>query len=270
MQQFASSATRNGSAPSPAVVTAAASPPIAHLVEEAPNRRILVVEDTSELATLIATHLREVAREVAVCADGRVALATLQKESVDLVVLDIVLPGLNGLEICRWMRASGISTPILMLTAKCSELDRIVGLEYGADDYMVKPFSMLELLARVKAIFRRVAPRGTAEAAPRAEKIRIADLLLDPAARQVLREGQPISLTEKEFDLLHLFARNPGRVYARSQILDLVWGYGSGVYEYTVTSHINRLRAKIEKDPANPTIIQTVWGIGYRLQAENG
>ncbi|MFZ5510077.1 MAG: winged helix-turn-helix domain-containing protein [Pseudomonadota bacterium] len=268
MQQFATLVAQNGFAPGPAAVAGPPSP-LAEFIDESANRRILVVEDTSELAALIATHLRQLARDVAICGDGRTALATLQREPVDLVVLDLMLPGLNGLEVCRSMRASAIATPILMLTAKSSELDRIVGLEYGADDYMVKPFSMLELLARVKAIFRRVAPRGTAEAAPRAERIQIAGLVIDPGARQVLRAGQPIGLTEKEFDLLHLFARNPGRVYARSQILDLVWGYGSSVYEYTVTSHINRLRAKIEKDPANPTIIQTVWGVGYRLQADS-
>lgn len=227
------------------------------------DRRILVVDDTSEVALLVAHHLREIVRSVAICGDGRSALETLKREPIDLIVLDLMLPEISGLEVCAALRASGTSPLILMLTAKYTELDRIVGLEFGADDYMVKPFSVLELVARVKALFRRL---DRANAAPAHEgRIAVAGLSIDPVARQVFRSGVEIALTEKEFDLLYLFASKPGRVFSRSQLLDLVWGCGNGIFEYTVTSHISRLRSKIEPDPANPRIIQTAWGVGYRL-----
>jgi len=227
------------------------------------DRSILVVEDASELALLVADQLREIVTNVAICGDGRSALEMLKREPIDLIVLDLMLPGLGGLEVCSVLRASGTPPLILMLTAKSTELDRIVGLEFGADDYMVKPFSMLELVARVKALFRRL---DRVSAAPPLERhISVAGLSIDPVARQVFRSGAEISLTEKEFDLLYLFASKPGRVFSRNQLLDLVWGCGNGIYEYTVTSHISRLRSKIEPDPANPRIIQTAWGVGYRL-----
>ncbi|MFA6312281.1 MAG: response regulator transcription factor [Sterolibacterium sp.] len=228
--------------------------------------RILVVEDTVELASLVADNLREIVKEVIVCGDGRAALRTLERERVDLVVLDVMLPELGGLEVCRALRAAGNTVPILMLSARSTELDRIVGIEFGADDYMVKPFSMLELLARVKALFRRCDLQAASVPAQN-NRLMVADLSIDQVSREVLRDGKPIPLTEKEFDLICVFANNPGRVFSRSQLLDLVWGSGTGVYEGTVTSHINRLRARIEPDPANPSIIQTVWGVGYRLHA---
>lgn len=227
--------------------------------------RILVVEDTSEVARLVADSLLEIVKEVIVCGDGRAALRTLERERVDLVVLDVMLPELGGLEVCRALRAAGNTVPILMLSARSTELDRIVGIEFGADDYMVKPFSMLELLARVKALFRRCDLQAAQSLPARNSCLMAADLCIDRSSRQVSRAGKTIPLTEKEFDLICVFAGNPGRVYSRSQLLDLVWGCGTGVYEGTVTSHINRLRARIETDPANPTIIQTVWGVGYRL-----
>ena len=221
------------------------------------------MEDTSEVALLVADQLRELVRNVAICGDGRSALETIRREPIDLIVLDLMLPELGGLEVCSALRASGMPPLILMLTAKATELDRIVGLEFGADDYMVKPFSMLELTARVRALFRR---RDRASEAPSLEcHIAVAGLTIDPVARQVFRSGVEIALTEKEFDLLYLFASKPGRVFSRNQLLDLVWGCGNGIYEYTVTSHISRLRSKIECDPANPRIIQTAWGVGYRL-----
>lgn len=234
------------------------------------DRRVLVVEDTNEVAEIIADRLREIVKEVVVCSDGRAALDVLERERIDLIVLDLMLPTLGGLEVCRAVRATGKPIRILMLTAKSSELDRIIGLEFGADDYMIKPFSILELLARVRALCRRDEKTVVAVKVQEEERIKIAGLTIDRMSREVSREGQSIALTEKEFELLYLFASNPGRVYARSQLLDLVWGYGSGIYEYTVTSHINRLRAKIEPNPGNPTIIQTVWGVGYRLQASAG
>ncbi len=230
------------------------------------DRRILVVDDTAEVALMVAHHLREFVKYVAVCGDGRSALAIVKEEPIDLMVLDLMLPELGGLEVCSALRASGRPPLILMLTARATELDRIIGLEFGADDYMVKPFSALELVARVKALFRRLE-RGHASAGPPPPEgnIMVGDLVIDSAARQVFRAGVEISLTEKEFDLLYLFASKPGRVFSRNQLLDLVWGCGNGIYEYTVTSHISRLRSKIECDPANPRIIQTAWGIGYRL-----
>lgn len=230
------------------------------------DRRILVVEDTPDVARLVADHLREIFKEVLVCGDGRAALETLERERIDLIVLDLMLPQLGGLEVCRALRAAGNPVPILMLSARSTELDRIVGIEFGADDYMVKPFSVLELLARVKALFRRCDLQAANSAPEQKSRLTVSDLSIDRPSREVSRDGKGIPLTEKEFDLLCVFASNPGRVYARSQLLDLVWGCGTGIYEYTVTSHINRLRAKIEPDPANPNVIQTVWGVGYRLQ----
>ena len=227
------------------------------------DRRILVVDDSTEVAQLVAHYLGEIVRNVAICGDGRSALEMLKREPSDLIVLDLMLPELDGLEVCSALRSTGTPPLILMLTAKGTELDRIVGLEFGADDYMVKPFGVLELVARVKALFRRL-DRAPAAALPRGN-IAVAGLVIDPAARQVFRSGVEISLTEKEFDLLYLFASKPGRVFSRSQLLDLVWGCANGIYEYTVTSHISRLRAKIELDPANPRVIQTAWGVGYRL-----
>lgn len=227
------------------------------------DRSILVVDDTPEVALLVADRLREIVRTVAICGDGRSALEAVSREPIDLIVLDVMLPELGGLEVCSALRASGTPPLILMLTAKATELDRIVGLEFGADDYMVKPFSALELVARVKALFRRL-DRASATPPPEGNIV-VGSLLVDPVARQVFRSGTEIALTEKEFDLLYLFASKPGRVFSRSQLLDLVWGCGNGIYEYTVTSHISRLRSKIESDPANPRIIQTAWGVGYRL-----
>lgn len=233
-----------------------------------PQRKVLVVEDVAELAELLVNHLKTIASDVRVCGNGRAAFAAVQKDTLDLVILDIGLPGMDGLEVCRAIRAAGIPTPILMLSARASELDRIVGLEFGADDYLVKPFSILELLARARAIFRRTERRSVAGAPLPEGDICVGPLRVVPSARQVFRGETPIPMTEKEFDLFLVFAAQPGRVFTRHQLLDLVWGVGVDVYEYSVTSHINRLRAKIETDPANPQIIQTVWGVGYRLQAD--
>lgn len=239
-------------------------------VREAPPRSILIVEDAPDLADHLVRHLKEVAREVSVCSDGHAALEQVRRHEPALIVLDIGLPGMTGLDVCRALRTEGFATPILMLSGRAGELDRIVRLEFGADDYLVKPFGMLELLARVRALLRRAEMRKCGVAAAPSGRISAAGFVIDPLARQVLRDGQVVPLTEKEFDLFHLFASNPGRVYTRSQLLDLVWGFGSGVYEYTVTTHINRLRRKIEADPAHPRIIQTVWGLGYRLNAHAG
>lgn len=237
-------------------------------IRDVPDRKILVVEDASELAEQLATALRDVARHIHVCHDGNMALEFVRRQPPDLIVLDVGLPGMSGLDVCRILRGEGMSLPILMLSGRCSEIDRILGLELGADDYLVKPFGVVELLARVRALFRRVAFARESDAPPQlGGRIALGGLVVDPQARQVIRNGIPIEVTEREFDLLHLFAANPGRVYSRGQLLDLVWGHGSGVYEYAVTTHINRLRRKIETNPEHPELIQTVWGLGYRLNA---
>jgi DNA-binding response OmpR family regulator len=178
-----------------------------------------------------------------------------------------MLPGMDGIEVCRRIRERPPYVPIVMLTSRSSETDRVVGLEVGADDYVTKPFSIRELLARVKAIFRRVEQTGSdAQAAGRIEA---GGLVIDPERRAVTLDGRAVELTAKEFDLLLYFAARPGRVFTRSQLLDAVWGYGHDGYEHTVNSHINRLRAKIEADPARPRYVLTVWGVGYKF-AEGG
>ena len=186
-------------------------------------------------------------------------------KEIDLIILDIMLPGLDGLEICRRLRSKSSFVPILMLTSKSSEMDRVIGLELGADDYVTKPFSIIELMARVKAIIRRVDSMKKTEAEGVTDNIHAGDMLIDIERRIVTLNSKPVDVTMKEFDLLLHFARHPGRVYTRSQLLDQVWGYSHEGYEHTVNSHINRLRSKIEENPANPRYILTVWGVGYKF-----
>jgi DNA-binding response OmpR family regulator len=228
-------------------------------------KKILIIEDSRDLAHLLENHLKDLAFQVDVAFDGPAGLAKANADHYDLIILDVMLPGLDGMEVCRRLRRGSDYTPILMLTARSSEIDRVLGLEIGADDYVTKPFSIRELLARVKAILRRVdeLTDGGGEASPAV--IRAAELEIDPAGRIARAGGRSVDLTAKEFDLLLHFARNPGQVYTRSQLLDKVWGYGHDGYEHTVNSHINRLRAKIEKDPAHPVYILTVWGVGYKF-----
>lgn len=229
------------------------------------TQRILVIEDDPNIAHLLALNLRDIYCNVGVAHNGSDGWSLVQAHPYDLIILDLMLPGLDGLEICRRLRLRPNYTPILMLTAKSSELDRVLGLEMGADDYLTKPFSIMELLARVKAIFRRVQALAAAGALPISKTLHAGDLVIDIERRKVTLEHVPVELTAKEFDLLTHFAHNPGRVYTRGQILDTVWGYGHDGYEHTVNSHINRLRAKIEIDPTRPRYILTVWGIGYKF-----
>lgn len=228
---------------------------------------ILVIEDNSDIADLVALHLRDEGYEVSVHNDGSKGLAAARARPYDLLVLDLMLPGTDGLTICRELRAASHYLPILMLTAKSTELDRVLGLEMGADDYLTKPFSIRELVARVKALLRRAEAMGnqTREDEGEAEQIQCGELLIDTERRQVSVAGNRVELTAKEFDLLLHFARHPGRVYSRVQLLDQVWGYGHEGYEHTVNSHINRLRSKIESDPAKPRYVLTVWGVGYKF-----
>jgi DNA-binding response OmpR family regulator len=231
-------------------------------------RNVLVIEDDTDISRLIRLNLTELSCDVRVAYDGVVGLAEAESGRYDLIVLDLMLPGIDGMEICRRLRARGRYTPILMLTAKSTELERVLGLEMGADDYLTKPFSVLELQARVKAIFRRVDALSGAPSSERSGQasLRSGELTIDPDRREVRLAGALVELTAKEFDLLVHFARNPGRVYTRAQLLDAVWGYSHSGYEHTVNSHINRLRAKIERNAERPEYIQTVWGVGYRFR----
>jgi DNA-binding response OmpR family regulator len=229
------------------------------------NRKILLVEDNADLAHILPIHLQDLNCAVEVARTGDSGLELALAGDHDLILLDLVLPGIGGLEVCQRLRHERKHTPILMLTSKSAELDRVLGLEVGADDYLTKPFSIRELLARVKALLRRqeLYRPGAAAAAP---SVLVAGRLrVTVEARTVEVEGAPVELTAKEFDLLLHFARNPGRVFTRSQLLDSVWGYHHDGYEHTVNSHINRLRAKVEADPKRPDLILTVWGIGYKF-----
>ncbi len=226
---------------------------------------VLVIEDNLDIAHLLQLHLKDIHCDVHHALDGTTGLQQALTRSFDLIILDLMLPGVDGLEICKHLRAQSNYTPILMLTAKSTELDRVLGLELGADDYLTKPFSIPELLARVKAIFRRMSAFASHPDLPTQEVLHIHDFSIDLEKRTVSLHGDAIELTAKEFDLLLHFSRHPGRVYTRSQLLDLVWGYGHDGYEHTVNSHINRLRAKIEENPAKPRYIITVWSVGYKF-----
>ena len=229
------------------------------------SRKILVIEDNQDLARLLELHLGDLAYDVDLAFDGNSGWDQITSAPYDLIILDLMLPGMDGLEICRRIRSQPSYTPILMLTSKSTELDRVLGLEIGADDYVTKPFSIPELMARVKAIFRRIDELQSDRRPDDQVFIRTADLVIDPQKHKVSLGDKTIDLTAKEFDLLLHFARNAGRVFTRSQLLDEVWGYGHDGYEHTVNSHINRLRAKIEENPAQPTYILTVWGVGYKF-----
>lgn len=230
-------------------------------------KRILVVEDNTDIAFLVAMHLRDSGAHVDVAHDGYEGLRKAMHDPYDLVILDIMLPGKDGLEICRELRSQSFYTPILMLTAKSAEMDRILGLEIGADDYLTKPFSVGELVARAKAIFRRIDSVSQNENSTEQEIFKSGKLCIDRSKRRVELEDKTVELTAKEFDLLWHFAQHPEQVFTRSQLLDSVWGYGHDGYEHTVNSHINRLRSKIERNPSEPDYILTVWGVGYKFKS---
>jgi len=229
---------------------------------------ILVAEDQTDIRELIALNLRNAGYEVTTVGDGPAALASQNEQASDLLILDLMMPGLDGLEVCKALRARGRSSPILMLTAKATELDRVLGLELGADDYLTKPFSLAELLARVKALLRRADLLRAAQSSTQAQpsSLRNGDLEILPTKRQVRWRGEALEFTALEFDLLLYFANHPGHVFSRAQLLDAVWGYTHDGYEHTVTTHINRLRAKLEADPMRPQLILTVRGAGYKMR----
>ncbi|MFK7976060.1 MAG: response regulator transcription factor [Halioglobus sp.] len=241
-----------------------------------PHRwNILIVEDETDIAQLVALHLQDINAQTQLTDRGDTALELAQSANWDLIILDLRLPGMGGLEVCRRIRENGRQTPVLMLTSKSTELDRVLGLELGADDYVTKPFSPLELVARVKAILRRVSIMQQSgndkdidndnDAKTGSEPVRCGAMVVDARRREVTVHDCLVELTSREFDLLEYFVRHPGQVFRRSELLDKVWGYGHEGYEHTVNSHINRLRAKIEPDPANPEHILTVWGVGYKF-----
>jgi DNA-binding response OmpR family regulator len=228
---------------------------------------ILVAEDQTDIRDLLVLNLRGAGYAVSAVGDGHAALASQAEAASDLLVLDLMMPGLDGLEVCKALRARGQNTPILMLTAKSTELDRVLGLELGADDYLTKPFSLAELLARVKALLRRAALlRAAADGQQQTQAIRNGELEIQPAKRLVRYRGAALDFTALEFDLLLHFAAHPGHVFSRAQLLDAVWGYSHDGYEHTVTTHINRLRAKLEADPMRPELILTVRGAGYKMR----
>ncbi|MFJ7942814.1 response regulator transcription factor [Streptomyces sp. NPDC096354] len=228
----------------------------------APRGHVLVVDDDPTVAEVVVGYLDRAGYDVRRAGDGPAALECFTARRPDLVVLDLMLPGMDGFEVCRRMRAHG-RVPVIMLTARGDEDDRILGLETGADDYVTKPFSPRELVLRVDAVLRRgrgAPPGADAARAP----LECAGLRLDPAARRAERDGRELALTLREFDLLTFFLRHPGRVFTREELMREVWGWDFGDLS-TVTVHVRRLRGKVEKDPARPQLIQTVWGVGYRL-----
>ena len=226
--------------------------------------RVLVVDDERIVTEVVERYLKLEGYEVKVAKDGVQALQIARGWNPNLIVLDLMLPKLDGLEVCRRLRQDN-KVPIIMLTAKGEETDRIVGLELGADDYMVKPFSPRELVARVKSVLRRISDsdfRGTDGL------LRFGELVIDPVAREVTNRGNRVSLTAKEFDLLHFFATHPNQVFTREQIMNQVWDYSFSAEYGTITVHIRRLRAKIEADPIKPSYIKTLWGVGYKFEVE--
>jgi DNA-binding response OmpR family regulator len=232
-------------------------------------KHILIAEDQTDIRDLLALNLRNAGYRVEAATNGRAALESHIRQPADLLLLDLMMPHMDGLDVCKALRASGSTTPILMLTAKSTELDRVLGLELGADDYLTKPFSVAELLARVKALLRRadlVRAASVNTAAPADTALTNGDVEISSAKRTVRLRGQEVELTALEFDLLLHFARHPGRVFSRGQLLNAVWGYTHDGYEHTVTTHINRLRAKLEADPLRPEVILTVRGAGYRMR----
>lgn len=223
-------------------------------------KKILVVEDEDKIREMVGNYLANEGYAVIEAADGNTAAQIFSKEQPDLVVLDWMLPGMSGLEVCKWVRQVS-DTPVIMLTAKTEEVDKLLGLELGADDYITKPFSLRELAARIKVVLRRSGPKDAA----RDEKIRIREIEIDLDRREARVRGKMADLTPTEFKILSVLASNPGRVYSRLQLLDIAFGYTYEGYERSIDTHISNLRKKIETDPANPEYVITVYGTGYRL-----
>ena len=233
--------------------------------------RLLIVEDDDDLRQIVSQRFEEAGYDVTIATTGPDAIDAVATDTPDLVLLDVMLPGLDGVEVCRRLRAEHPLLYIIMLTARADELDRVVGLEVGADDYVTKPFSLQEVVARVRAALRRV--RATRERIEEPEPdddapVHVGELRIDPARHEVWLGDAPVHLTVREFDLLHFLARHPDRPFTRSQLLEQIWGITYEGYDRTIDSHVQRLRAKIESDPGNPTYVRTVWGVGYKLATD--
>ena len=222
--------------------------------------RVLVVDDDVTVREVVVSYLRAGGHEVLEAADGVEALRLMRADPADLVVLDLMMPGIDGLEVCRRLRAS-TDVPIIMLTALGAEVDRVVGLESGADDYVTKPFSPRELVLRVDALLRRVGEKSR----PETGSVVDGDLVVDSGRHEVTLDGRPLALTTREFDLLRFLVTNPGTAYSRDELLQQVWGWSFGD-QSTVTVHVRRLREKVEVDPKRPSRLVTVWGVGYRWE----
>lgn len=232
-------------------------------------KKVAVIEDDPEIVHLLEIHLKDLGCEVITEGRGDRGITRVEQEKPDLIILDVMLPGTDGIEVCQTLRARGYTTPILMLTAKSEEIDKVLGLEVGADDYLTKPFSIREFIARVKAIFRRhkmLMEQQEVENNP--SVLEFDRLSIDIDLRKVSLDGQRIELSPKEFELLVLLSSNPGKSYDRSKLLEMIWGYDFKGYEHTVNSHINRLRSKIEPDMAQPKYVLTTWGVGYKFNEE--
>lgn len=228
-------------------------------------KHILIIEDDPEIVKLLEIHLSDTVYNTEKAMDGEVGLKMALDNNYDLILLDLTLPTMDGVEICRQLRTKK-NTPVIMLTAKSEEIDRVLGLEIGADDYITKPFSIRELLARVKAVMRRTnAPK---ESNNSSSALSYDGLFIDIDKRKVLLNNRKVELSPKEFELLVLMASNPGRNYSRMELLNIIWGYNFEGYEHTVNSHINRLRAKIESNMAQPKYILTTWGVGYKFNED--
>lgn len=233
------------------------------------NEHLLLVEDDDAIADALRLHLEAAGYRLHREADGQRAMAAIDRQRWDLVLLDLMLPGADGWDVCRHLRARHADVPVIMLSARAAETHRVLGLELGADDYLAKPFSMLELVARIRALLRRLEQmrRSSSAAQP---SYRFGPFVLDTLRRELLKDGQVLPLTLREFDLLHFLLRHPGRPFSRAELLQRVWGEGFDGYEHTVNSHINRLRARIEDNPREPRRVVTVWGVGYRFDPEAG
>jgi len=228
-------------------------------------KQLLIIEDDPEIIKLLEIHFADLIYTTEKAMDGKIGLRMALEKNYDLILLDLTLPTMDGIEVCKKIRAKK-DTPIIMLTAKSEEIDRVLGLEIGADDYITKPFSVRELLARVKAVMRRSGRKALEEKS--SAILSYEKLYIDIDKRKVLLDDKKIELSPKEFELLILMASNPGRNYSRTELLNIIWGYNFEGYEHTVNSHINRLRAKIESDMANPNYIITTWGVGYKFNED--
>ena len=234
---------------------------------------ILVVEDEQDIADLVSLTLQEIGLTVEHCLSGEIALEKLAINQYDLVMLDVMLPGISGLDVCRQIREQKPEQVILMVTSRNSEIDRVLGLELGADDYVNKPFSVRELQARVRCQLRRVhllskISQQQLEKQSPEQYLTLGTLKIDSISHSVQLNGENVELTSTEFDLLFYLASHPDQVFSREQLLSSVWGYHHSGYEHTVNSHINRLRNKVERNATKPEIVQTVWGVGYKLSRQ--